>query len=320
MKFATIGHLLTEENLRQLPQEWIQGNLIVAPELNIHGTKGVLTGLLLTAKQMMEQPLEKVRKNVLDAAVFLQNNYNVDLVQLGALTTSVTSGGLWLIDQKEYTGYVNHGDSYTASITCQTVHKGLQMFNKKPKDTFLAIVGAYGVIGEAVSKILVPEFSNTLLVGRREEKLKELAQQIKGRFETTTELTKIKDADIVVTATSHPTALLHSQHLKKNAIVVDVSQPPNVSPETCQKRPDICRIDGGFVDFPIEYYRPIPGIPKGKNLACIVEVIMQAMENERKNHVGSIDLKHLKKTEKWGKKYGFILNELTNFGTKIMKC
>jgi hypothetical protein len=55
----------------------------------------------------------------------------------------------------------------------------------------------------------------------------------------------------------------------------------------------------------------------GKNFSCIIEVIMQAMEDERENHVGSIDLAYLRKTEKWGKKYGFTLNELTNFGKKI---
>jgi hypothetical protein len=60
-------------------------------------------------------------------------------------------------------------------------------------------------------------------------------------------------------------------------------------------------------------------MPPGKLFACIVEVIMQAMENDRKNHVGSIDLNHLKKTEQWGEKYGFTLNELTNFGEPIQK-
>ena len=44
---------------------------------------------------------------------------------------------------------------------------------------------------------------------------------------------------------------------------------------------------------------------------------MQAIENEQKNHVGSIDLEHLKKTEGWGEKYGFTLRELTNFGIPI---
>jgi predicted amino acid dehydrogenase len=62
---------------------------------------------------------------------------------------------------------------------------------------------------------------------------------------------------------------------------------------------------------------PVPGMPLGKLFACIVEIIMQTIENERKNHVGSIDLEHLKKTEEWGEKYGFTLRELTNFGIPI---
>ena len=107
-----------------------------------------------------------------------------------------------------------------------------------------------------------------------------------------------------------------SDHLKKNAIVIDVSQPPNLSLDVCTKRSDIVRIDGGYVDFPLKFY--IPSIPKGKLLACIVEAIMQAQENERCNHVGSIDLNYLNKTMTWAKKYGYTLNELTNFG-KIIK-
>jgi hypothetical protein len=58
-------------------------------------------------------------------------------------------------------------------------------------------------------------------------------------------------------------------------------------------------------------------MPAGKNFACIVEVIMQTLENERENHVGSIDLNHLRMTEKWAKKYGYTLNELTNFGKAL---
>jgi predicted amino acid dehydrogenase len=137
---------------------------------------------------------------------------------------------------------------------------------------------------------------------------------VKGDFETTVDL-KTKKADIIVTATSHPTALLQSEYLKKNVIVIDVSQPPNLSSITCKQRPDICRIDGGLVDFPVKIV--IPGIPPGKNFACIAEVIMQAMENEQINHVGSIDIDYLKKTEKLAEKYGFLLNDLTNFGQSL---
>jgi fatty aldehyde-generating acyl-ACP reductase len=316
MKFATIGHFLDENLLKQFPESWVHGNVLVSPELDVHGTKGYISGLLLTARQMMELPRDVVRKHILNAALLLQDDFNVDLIQLGALTTSVTDGGVWVANQKEYKGYVNHGDSYTAAVTCQTVRKVVEFFDEEPSDQVIAIVGAYGVIGEAVSKLLVSQFQHAILIGRRKEKLDELEKKVVGDFETTVEL-KTKEADVIVTATSHPDALLHSEHLGKDAIVVDVSQPPNLSFEECRLRPDVCRVDGGLVDFP--FVTGIPGMAVGKNFACIVEVIMQAMENERKNHVGSIDLSHLRKTENWGKKYGFTLNELTNFGRTLQR-
>ena len=237
----------------------------------------------------------------MNAALYVQNELDVDLIQLGALTTSVTDGGVWITKQKEYTGYVNHGDSYTAAVTCQTVLKALNFFNKESTDQVLAIVGAYGVIGEAVSKILVPQFRHSSSWTER-RKIQELKILLKGNFETTTDL-ETNNADIVVTATSHPTALLNSNHLKENAIIVDVSQPPNLSYDVCQKRLDIHRIDGGLVDFPMKI--PTSVIPPGKNFACIVEVIMQTLENERKNHVGSINLTHLYQTEKMGREIWF---------------
>lgn len=316
MKFATLGHLMFKENIQQIPKDWIHGEWIYSPEIDLNVTKGHITGLTSTAEQIMNQPLEKIRKQILDLAIFLQDELDIELIQLGGLTTSVTSGGKWLVKNKEYRNYVNHGDSYTSAVACQTVLKALEFYDKKQSYLTLAIVGAYGIIGEAVSKILVPQFDNSILIGRRENKLKELENKIKGRFETATNL-QTEKADVIVTATSHPTALLKSEHLKDNVIVVDVSQPPNLSLEVCQKRTDICRIDGGFVDVPSDFSILIPALPKGKIFSCVAEVIMQAMENEHKHHVGSIDMSYLEKTQEWGKKYRFALNEITNFGNKI---
>lgn len=316
MKFATLGHLMFKENIKQIPKDWIHDEWIYSPEIDLNNTKGYITGLTLTAEQLMNHPLEKVRKQILDLAVFLQDKLDVELIQLGGLTTSVTSGGRWLAENNEYRNYVNHGDSYTSAVACQAVSKALEFYDKKSSDLTLAIVGTYGIIGEAVSKILVPQFENSILIGRRENKLKELEKKIEGNFETTTKL-QTKKADVIITATNHPTALLKSEHIKENAIVVDVSQPPNLSPEVCQKRTDICRVDGGFVDVPNGLSIQIPALPKGKIFSCVAEVIMQSIENERKSHVGSIDLNYLKETEKWGSKYRFTLNEITNFGNKI---
>ncbi|MBN2600295.1 MAG: hypothetical protein JXA75_07120 [Candidatus Thermoplasmatota archaeon] len=316
MKFATIGHLMIESDIQQIPRDWIHNNWIYSPEINVDRIKGRITGLKLTAEQIMKQSLEEIRKRLLELILFLQNELDINLIQLGALTTSVTDGGVWVTKQKEYTGFVNHGDSYTAAITCQATIKALEVRKKNPSDLTLSIVGAYGIIGEAVSKILVPQFSHSILVGRRENKLKELQNKLDGDFEITTDL-KTKTADVIITATSHPTALLTSENMKKNAIIIDVSQPPNFSYPVWRQRPDSLRIDGGLVHLPKQYPFRVPSLPDDKIFSCVAEIIMQAMENERKNHVGSIDMNHLKKTETWGYKYGFTLNELTNFGKTI---
>lgn len=314
MKFASLSHLIDEKTRNIIPKEYFHDDLILSPEIKIKGTSGYIIALNLTAKRVMELLREEIRDKILNAALFAQDELGIDLIQLGALTTSVTEGGKWIDNQSEYKGFINHGDSYTAAVTCQAVIKASEIFKKEPSEKVLSIVGAYGIIGEAVSQILVPKFKHSILIGRRKERFEELEKKLKGNFEITTDL-KTKEADIIVTATSHPTALLNSNDLKKNAIVVDVSQPPNLSIEIYEKRRDVHRIDGGYVSTPIALN--IPGMPKGKIFACISEVIMQALENDKNNYIGSIDLKHLTKTEEWGKKFGFTLKELTNFGNKI---
>ena len=290
MKFATIGHLRDSKDILHVEKSWIKDNILISPELDVRGTKGYITGLTLTAREMLELPREVVRNRILETAVLLQQRFGVDVIQLGALTTSVTEGGVWVTLQKKYTGFVNHGDSYTAAVTCQTVEKALEFFQKKPSDQVIAIVGAYGIIGEAVSKMLVSRFRHAILIGRRMEKFKALEGDLEGDFETTVEM-KTDAADIIVTATSHPDALLQSRNLGKEAIVVDVSQPPNLSYEVCKQRPDVRRVDGGLVDFPVPIV--IPGMPPGKNFACVAEVVMQAMENEQLSSLKTFRASHI---------------------------
>ncbi len=314
MRFAIIGHLDFKERLDQIPKDWIFQNYIVSPEFVCNNSKGRLIALKRTAEDLISLSKEKMRGEILDAAVFSQKEFSTELTQLGGFTSSLTSGGKWLVDQKKYSGFTTHGNTYTTTAAMKITLRSLNLLKISSKETKLAIIGSYGIIGETLSKILTPMFKNTILIGRRQEKLKELSEKITGSFNTETEL-KTKEADIIITATSHPTSLLSSKHIKKNCIVIDISQPPNVSYDLCKQRPDMLRLDGGFVNFPFNF--PIPGAPNGKIFACMAEAIMQSMENEKQNHVGSIDLGHLKKTEKWAEKYDFNIGNLTNFGEKI---
>lgn len=317
MKFASIGHLMTRNQEKKIPSSWLKDDYILSPEFDFEKTSGYLLGLRITAKEMMYQPREEMQKKILDAAVFLQDSFKVELLQLGALTTSVTEGGRWLTMQPSFRGFINHGDSYTAAVACNVVNNIIDKYGIVPEKSSLAVVGGYGIIGEAISKKLVPLFGRSIIVGRNQKKLESLAAQINNSsVKITTEL-DIKTADIVITATNHPSALIHSEHLKKHAVVVDVAQPPNVSMELCQERPDVVRVDGGYVSIPAKYGVSIPGYPKGKLFSCIAEVIMQALENDRSHHVGSIDMQYMESTKIWAQKYGFELYDLTNFGVLL---
>lgn len=314
MKFASIGHLIDAQSIKKIPEEWIKKKYIISPEINVNGTKGHIFALKLTAKQIMSSNKNEIREEILNCILYAQDSYDINLIQLGALTTSVTNGGKWVLEQDKYTGYTNHGNSYTAAISYQTVLNSLKTFNISSTESKIAIIGAYGIIGEALSTMLYPLFKETLLIGRREEKLKELQNRLSGNIEISTNI-QTEKSDVIVTATSHPSSLLKSNHLKKNAIIVDISQPPNISKNVCLIRKDIHRIDGGLVNWNLNIEMPI--LAKGKILSCIAEVIMQALEDDRNNYVGSIDFCHLQRTVEWGKKYGFTLNELTNFGMPL---
>lgn len=316
MKFASIGPLIEDLKFKQFPKEWIHGNLAISPEIPIYHTSGHMVGMNISPEKMLQKPREQIQQDIIDAAAYLGQTFNIDIIQLGGFTTSVTNGGKSFLHQNIYKGYVTHGDSYTAAVTYEAVEKVMDIKELDPSDLTCAIIGAYGIIGEALTKLLIPRFQKTILIGRRTEKLDQLTSQLNAddNFQTTTEL-KTNTADIVVTATNHPTALLTSNHLKQNACVIDVSQPPNLALDVCRKRPDIFRVDGGYVNFPFKTH--IPFMEQGKIFACIAEGIMQALETHKNHRVGSIDLEYLRTTRKWAEKYQFTLKNLTNFGKEL---
>ncbi|MEK7122032.1 MAG: shikimate dehydrogenase, partial [Patescibacteria group bacterium] len=117
--------------------------------------------------------------------------------------------------------------------------------------------------------------------------------------------------------TNHPKSLLFPEHLKKNAVVYDVAQPMNLSSEVLQKRPDILRVDGCYVNIPNIDLRFDMGPPPGKTFACLAETILQALEGEIGHHIGEIDLDYLEKMKEIGKKYNFNHADFTCFSKPI---
>ncbi len=284
----------------------------ICSKFNVYGEiEGYLIAVLLTAKQMTIDR-EGAQKRILDAVLYAQDKLKADLIGLGALTKSVTEGGKWLSDNKKVKVALTNGDTLTTVMALEAIEK---IINKKAlKDPNIAVVGATGVIGRAISMSFLNRYK-LILVGRRQDRLKEVFPDLieANHLKITSNLSDIATADIVITATNHHDSFVKSEHLKENAIIYDLAQPYNVGPDVINKRPDIVRIDGGYVGIPDINLKFNMGAPKGTTFACLTETILQALENDNKNYVGHVNIDEIELLKKRAQKYNFTHAAFTSF-------
>jgi fatty aldehyde-generating acyl-ACP reductase len=282
-------------------------------------TEGWIIVVFLTGEQMITLPRRYVQDRILEATLLAQNKLGAELVGLGAYTAPLTDGGHWLVKQSSVKINITHGDSFSTAIAAEGIRKIAHDFHINLKEKKIAIVGAYGLIGSALTTILAKECGTLQLIGRNEIKLARLKKSLGDPIHvvSSTDITTIIDSDIVVTSTSHPGSLLKPQLLKKNAIVYDIAQPQNVTKEVCQQRPDIVRIDGCYASIPNIELGAEMGPPAGATFSCLAETIMQALDDDHQNYVGEIEQANVNKTIERQRKYGFYHAPFTNFSEKL---
>jgi len=335
MKFVILGHLTKRKDLRRffplgryLPIQLMEGftallparkSFIVVSHFQVFDrAEGWIVGLPLTPQQMMTLPKEKVRKKILAAVLFSQKDLGAELLMLGALTSPLTSAGLWLTKNPRVKLNITNGNTYTAAISIETTEKALDLAGLDLSKIKMAIVGAAGAIGEAITRYFNQKGVNLILVERTEQKFQRLKPHLMGQnYKLTCNLAEIAQADLIITVTSHPAALIRPELLKENAIVVDVAEPSDVPSNIEEARPDVVCIDGGRVKMRGVYLGTDLGLPKDTGFACMAEVILQALEEKRENYVGGVSLNHLKETQEWAKKWGFGLADFTCFNKPI---
>ena len=282
--------------------------------------EGYLVAVPLTAKQMLELPLQFVRKRILEAALFAQNKLGAELIGLGALISSVTKKGIWLSERAEIKVPITHGDSYAVGITQQGIKKIVELL--RIDDPKIAIVGAYGLISSAIAKLLCKDFS-LILVGRNELKLKKLEKEVRkinpqAHLLLSRWIPDVNKAEIVITATNASDSILRPEYLKPNAIIYDIAQPKNVSFQLLKKRPDVIYIDGGLANINGIQLGFEMGTPQGTTFSCVAETILQALEDDKESHVGEISLEFVKEVKNRAEKYGFSHAPFTCFGRAII--
>ncbi len=123
-------------------------------------------------------------------------------------------------------------------------------------------------------------------------------------------------SDITVIATSSLGEFITADMLKKGAVVLDLSRPPNVSREVEKTRPDVLVIDGGVIKVPGE-----PdwgwnfGFEQGLAYACMSETFILGLEKEYRNmSLGTdLNLKDMNYIQEKADKHGFKLAGFRSF-------
>lgn len=337
-KFGIITNLRDKKDIPLVFPEYKKENLPsykVWSEFNVFGAvKGYLLVLGLTGEEIVDvRHLESIRQQILSTVNHAEEEWGIELFGLTSLTSSVTRGGKWLVERKPEGISINHGDHYSVASAIEGIKSVVERMNwwGKSKKPTIGIVGAYGLIGRALSKMLVQEDASLILVGRRKKELQKLRSSLyrfskeQDKVIISTNLYDLKGADVIITATSDPSALISPSCLKEDSpvIVYEVSVPPNIPKEKYERlkkaRPNVVKMDGSLVKLPenIDLGVSISEIPADVIFACWAEIIMQSLEGEKEDHVGDIDISDVNKILNWGKKWGFPHAPFSRFGEYI---
>lgn len=269
----------------------------------------------MTAKQYVSKRWLKLAKKVtLKACLYAQNELKVDIIGLGSLTKSITSGGRYL-KQNGITVAVTHGDSYSVASGINGMEQMIEQF--KIHNPVVGVIGAYGKIGRAITLSLSRMGYEIIAMARDIETLKKLKLEITtntGKDLHVTDSLKyaLDNSQLTIMVTSAPFSIITEEMLNRSRTYYfyDMGQPSNLSQadywKLIEKGYNIVRVDGGFEgvnrDFDISFWMRLN---KGVMYACFVETVIQALERDFEDHIGLVDIGYVDITRRRAKKWGF---------------
>lgn len=239
-------------------------------------TEGWFIGLPLTPDQMVRKlPIEVVYEKIVQCAT-LAAEQGAQIIGLGAFSSVVGDGGV-TVAQRSPIG-VTTGNSYTVATAIAGTLKAAHLLDIDTKNSTLAVVGATGSIGKTCARVLSRDFGRTILVGRDQERTEAVAADIPNA-EASTDVTAVKQADVLVTVSSAGKELILPEHLRPGSVVCDVARPRDVSVRVSRERPDVLVIEGGVVRVPgnVEFNLNF-GFPEKTAYACMSETMLLALE------------------------------------------
>jgi predicted amino acid dehydrogenase len=329
-KVLRIGEDLGMKITPKKPSEWILKHLrgrmgyTICSHFDVFGGKaeGYIVAVLLSGKQMKELDRHLVERRIIEAILFTQDKLGAERIGLGAYTAPMTRNGLAVIRHPGIKAKITHGDALSAASAVPIVKECSRLKGIDIAAATIAVVGAYGIVGKAAA-LLLGELNPRamILTGHNHNKLAAVSKELSGCFQgeiiCSADNSTIREADIVILSITSDGYIVVSKDLKKNAIVVDMAQPHNMSQDVCNQRPDVLRVDGGYMSIADINLRFKMGPPRGTTFACLTETIISTLSVDRDHHVGPVDMDFARSIMPLANSLGFEVAPPTNFSRPI---
>jgi len=162
-------------------------------------------------------------------------------------------------------------------------------------DMKIGVVGAAGNICNVIAQVLADDVGAMTLLGREgsDARLHDAADRIaanarlpRERIHLAGDSSALTQCDGVLSGTSTTEHILTPEHLKQDAVVIDISIPSNIAPRVYRERPDVRAFRGGFAQLWDDQVLDTTwlGLPRGQVYACLAETIALGLHGHRTNY------------------------------------
>jgi fatty aldehyde-generating acyl-ACP reductase len=279
---------------------------------------GSIIGIPITPRMLQEMPYEFTRSKVA-SAVGMARAAGAGVVVLTGLMGGGALGERLIADLATDSAnadlILSTGNGYTAAVIGDALLLAAEQRGVNVAHAQMAVVGAAGSIGQGVLETLLGRatFGGVMAFGSTPAAARNMERQLQGRGINATghaDLSDLKHADLVVTATNKPRPILFSEHFKREAIVCDAAVPIAVDKSVRTERPDLFLFQGGAVVPPSHSHPEFGfdfGLPPHTGFACMNEGFLLALSGRRDlaTTTRRISVANIVELDHIGRHYGF---------------
>jgi len=265
----------------------------------------------------------------LQKAVDELESQGVEYIGLGQFTSIVSWNGLALKTKPQTK--ITTGNSLTVATTLMSAEEIMKSFGNEFKDITVGVVGVTGNIGSVLSELMLGRVSKLKVFYRDQSGVSARFQSVysnlekikigtKTKLSSSSDLNELSDCDLIIVGTNSVKPIIFSNHLKKNAVVIDVAVPANVDPTVLKERKDVVCFSGGLVKLPKNQnvIQEFSGLPENEVFACLAETLMMALLKVDKPYsLGPLSRSSVEKVMEDFKKVGFELGQRTYMSSRL---